>query len=83
MNKNIERIKDLAEQSWEELGTDGWMTVTDGLDLEMFAELIIKECAKVADDNFDSGFCPVGGFIQEHFGISSTKKSSEDNNDRG
>jgi len=69
MNERIEHIKDLASPCWEELGTDGWMTVTDGLNLEMFAELVIKECAKVADDNFNSGFCTVGRFIKEHFGI--------------
>ena len=34
-----------------------------------FANLIIKECAKIADDNYDKGFCPVGGFIKEHFGV--------------
>lgn len=33
-----------------------------------FAELIVRECAKVANDNFDKGFCPVGDFIKEHFG---------------
>lgn len=35
--------------------------------LEKFAELIIAECVKVANDNFNSGFCPVGDFIKEHF----------------
>ncbi len=35
----------------------------------VFAKSIIEECAKVADANFDSGFCPVGGFIREHFDI--------------
>ena len=34
---------------------------------EKFAELIIAECVKVANDNFNSGFCPVGDFIKEHF----------------
>jgi hypothetical protein len=34
-----------------------------------FAELIIRECSKVADDNFDSGFSPTGGFILKHFGL--------------
>ena len=34
-----------------------------------FAKLIIIECVKVADDNYDKGFCPVGGFILEHFNI--------------
>ena len=71
MNKNIERIKDLAEQSWEELGTDGWMTVTDGLNLERFAELIIKECAKVIDQNWSDGHEVHQAMedIKKHFGI--------------
>jgi hypothetical protein len=32
-------------------------------------ESIIRECAKVADANYDKGFCPVGGFVLEHFNI--------------
>ena len=34
------------------------------------AVAVIRACADVADDNFDKGFCPVGGFILDHFGIS-------------
>ena len=34
-----------------------------------FAELIIQECAKIADDNFNKGFCPVGDYIKQHFGV--------------
>ena len=37
--------------------------------LEKFAELIVKECAKIADDNFNKGFCPVGDYIKQHFGV--------------
>ena len=37
--------------------------------VQRFAELIVQECATVADDNFNTGFCPVGGFITDHFGI--------------
>lgn len=36
---------------------------------EKFAELIIRECADVADDNFNAGDCPVGQSIIEHFGV--------------
>ena len=36
---------------------------------QKFAELIIRECAKVADDNFNKGFCPVGDYIKQHFGV--------------
>jgi len=37
--------------------------------LEKFVELIVKESAKVADDNFNKGFCPVGDYIKQHFGV--------------
>ena len=37
--------------------------------LEKFVELIVKECAKIADDNFNKGFCPVGDYIKQHFGV--------------
>jgi hypothetical protein len=36
-------------------------------------ELIVKECSEVADDNFDSGFCPVGDYIKRHFNIGEDK----------
>lgn len=38
-------------------------------DKEKFALIIIRECANIADDNFNAGFCPVGNFILEHFGV--------------
>lgn len=37
------------------------------LDYVQFAKMIIKECADVADNNYNKGFCPVGGFILDHF----------------
>jgi len=75
------RIKELARQAglkqtkWadEETGREPvriWQeSLNDPGSLAAFAELIIKECATVANDNYDRGFCPVGGFIQEHFGV--------------
>ena len=58
-----QRIKELAEEAeTKEIGYCFF-------DREKFAALIIKECAKIADDNFDKGFCPVGGFIKKHFGV--------------
>lgn len=58
MTNRIEAIaaKCLAE-NWEKAD----------LDYVQFATMIIKECADVADDNFNKGFCPVGGFILDHF----------------
>jgi hypothetical protein len=76
-----ERIKELMRESGVKTlfpgdpgaGWQGPKGVSAGLSdtekLEKFAELIVKECAKVANDNFDKGFCPVGDFIKEHFGV--------------
>lgn len=76
MNK---RIRELAKEAglkqtkWadEETGVEPvriWQeSLNDPGALERFAQLIIKECAEVANDNYDKGFCPVGGFIEEHF----------------
>ena len=44
-------------------------TVSDAAAISKFVELLIKEAAKVADANYDAGFCPVGQDIKEHFGI--------------
>lgn len=41
----------------------------DLIDLNDFVKLIIQECAEVADDNYNKGFSPVGGFIRERFGL--------------
>lgn len=63
-----ERIKELAEQA--EVYSSMWTgdEKREAL-LEKFAELIIQECIKVADNNFNKGFCPVGVYIKQHFGI--------------
>jgi hypothetical protein len=74
----MNNIKELAEKA-------GWVDWTDDdnwiyppakesgyfvlADLEKFAELIIKQCVKLADDNYNSGFCPVGGAIEDYFGV--------------
>jgi hypothetical protein len=70
-----ERIKELAMQSGfrNYNGPHLFSPYIEGMELddelEEFAQLIIKECAKVADDRYDTGFCPVGSFIKEHFGV--------------
>lgn len=38
-------------------------------EIEFLCEHIIRKCASVADDNYNKGFCPVGGYIKEYFGI--------------
>jgi hypothetical protein len=66
MNK---RIEDLAAQAGINIDTFGFATCADGNDLNIkqFAELLIQECADVADNNYNRGFSPVGGFVKEHF----------------
>jgi hypothetical protein len=59
-----ERIRELAEESGI-----GYLSSVHPSISEKFAELIVAECAKVADNNFNKGLCPVGDYIKEHFGV--------------
>ena len=68
--KNIkmnERIRELAEQAGsthkQNLGV--YQFYTD--ELEKFAELIVKECAEVAEDYDGAHY--VGTTIKQHFGV--------------
>ena len=61
MNK---RIKELAEQCWDRR--------LDGVHFnqEMFAELIVRECAQLVEDNMDPHNAWITpGYIKEHFGV--------------
>ena len=75
-----ERIRELAEQAWVYQvrvlnEPDGSRTYTEKekvFDKEKFAELIVKECAKVADDGFASsnfGNGITGHQLLKHFGV--------------
>jgi len=57
-----ERIKKLAERCWD--------TRLDGrhFDIEQFAELIVRECAVVANINSHQWQVP-GDFVLKHFGV--------------
>ena len=60
-----ERIKQLAEQCWNKR-PEGQLH----FDNEKFAELIVKECANVADDNYiHRGSRTCGLAIRPHFGV--------------
>ena len=54
-----ERIIELMEQATDEVG----------LDANMFAELIIRECAEVAGCNGHVSGFTLGDLIKEHFGV--------------
>lgn len=65
-----DRINELFGQALDKAVPETWTTL-DPLQLTKlkteFAQLIINECVRIADENFNKGFCPVGGFIKEHF----------------
>ena len=64
-----ELIKELEKQCWD--------NQTNHLDSKKFAELIIKECAKIAEDiqkfydDYNDGVVntEISTMIEEHFGI--------------
>jgi len=55
-----ERIKELEKQCWDHQ--------TNHLNAEKFAELIIRECADIANIN-QFQWNSVGYFVLKHFGI--------------
>jgi len=59
-----ERIKLLAAQCWD-LKLDG----IQHFDQERFAELIVQECAKIADVADENECEWIGGNILTHFGV--------------
>ena len=65
MNERIEKFAEEAKLSYVMVPNNPFIKE----DLQKFAELIIKECANIANNNFNTGFCPVGEFITNYFGI--------------
>jgi hypothetical protein len=64
-----ERIKQLAEQATKKYDRLGNEIPFAQPDLEKFAELIVKECAKVADIADENKCEWIGGNILTHFGV--------------
>jgi hypothetical protein len=61
-----ERIKELAEQAWNMVGD----TNRPLLFTEKFGELIVKECANVANSGIDPDESHlIGDDILKHFGV--------------
>jgi len=61
-----ERIRELEAQCWTQRLTEHgppWF------DAEKFAELIVRECAGVADHSNVTGKSIIGQRIKEHFGV--------------
>jgi hypothetical protein len=63
MNK---RIKELIAQCTSRSDGSTW-TSREEFDKEKFAELIVKECARVASDYDGAHY--VGDAIEKHFGV--------------
>ena len=66
MNERIQKLKDQCwvEKRWTVVQDNG-MWIKKHIDLEKFAELIVRECAKVAD----GGWADPGHQIKQHFGV--------------
>ena len=62
-----ERIKVFAEQCVIVKYDSTGISYEAGFDKEKFAELIVKECARVASDYDGAHY--VGTAIEEHFGV--------------
>jgi hypothetical protein len=73
-----ERIKELVRQAWKEAyNVDpadpriarAHKAMEEGM--EKFAELIVKECAEIADnaDATREKWQSIGKFVREHFGV--------------
>jgi hypothetical protein len=65
-----ERAKQLALQALKHPDNDNdGLTVFDNDELKKFAELIVRECAGVADHSNVTGKSIIGQRIKEHFGV--------------
>ena len=68
-----ERIKELANKAGIQLDYFGLGSCADGgnPDIEKFAELIVRECAEVADnaDATRQKWEGIGKYVREHFGV--------------
>ena len=66
-----ERIKELKDQCWVEKCIPHWdngMWIEKHIDLEKFAELIVRECANVGEQYADGNY-EVYNQIMAHFGM--------------
>ena len=72
-----ERIRELREQAFDwvqnqlhTLGSDHQVTQDQQLQMvnEKFAELIVRECADIADINAHQNE-PPGSYVRQHFGV--------------
>ena len=69
MNERIEKLAEQAGMIVDKYGLarDAENGLEDGVDIYKFAELIVKECARVASDYDGAHY--VGDAIEQHFGV--------------
>lgn len=63
-----DRIRELYEQS-HKIHSGEWGENYPVFDHEKFAELIVRECAAVANDNVGAFTPGCGNIVLEHFGV--------------
>ena len=78
MNERINKLRIDSTLEIEDVDADGETYYRTELDVEKFAELIVRECAKVCDDldiddwgdkSFDDGTYYCSRAIKKHFGV--------------
>jgi len=69
MNERIRELRRQATLVETYTANDGSVHEGKSVDLEKFAELIIRECAKIADSADESACEWIGGNILTHFGV--------------
>jgi len=71
MNERIKELADEAGLRFTQLMSNPMVPIVDGreTDLEKFAELIVRECAQVADLADENKCECIGGNILTHFGV--------------
>ena len=66
MNPQIKELAEQATRKYDRLGNDIPFAQPD---LELFAELIVRECCEVAHSNFHVDGLTLGGIMKKHFGV--------------
>jgi len=70
MNERIRELADEAGLRFTQLMSNPMVPVVDGreTDLAKFAQLIVRECANIADE-YDGAGSTIVSRIQKHFGV--------------
>ena len=71
VNKQIEQLA-LQCGAWNQVYSNRMFMIDEHFDIEKFAELIVKECANVANQHMEHNEGTdynVGGKIKQHFGV--------------